>query len=334
MSRALPHIIYRGPRHNRRGFAVAAILYMLGLIGVIGGVIFSGNMQTIRSVLTVQNSLSVRSDLQAATNTLSAEAVFSTDNQTLCPPRSTHQTSGDPCATTPVALAQLGDLGSDPHLPANASSASSYGAPVEVGVFSAGAGMKQLDPYGHYYIYCRWENPRSTPAAPAFVLLSAGPDGNLQTTCGNSTAQGDDSLTMITVGDAINRAALWQADSSNNVSYGATGSKVTIDSNGDLNAAGNITAAGSLNAASAAIINSITASSLTTTGNITGSTGSFGDISGNSLEISGAATIGGTTTLGVLNAQASTLDSLTVNNSATMNGDLSVNGGDLILANG
>ncbi len=334
MNCAQPHNVPRGPRHNRRGFAVAAVLYLLGLIGVIGGVLYSGNMQTIRSVMTVQNSLSVRSDLQAATTTLSAEAVFSTDNQTLCPPRSIHQTSGDPCATAPVALTQLGDLGTDPHLPANAATASASGAPVEVGVFTAGAGLKQLDPSGHYYIYCRWENSRSTPAAPALVILSAGPDGNLQTKCGDSVAQGDDSLTMLTVGEAINRAALWQSDASNNVSYGSTGSKVTIDSNGDLNAAGNITAAGSLNGASAAITNGITASSLTTTGNISGGTGSFGDISGSSLEISGAATIGGTTTLGVLNAQASTLDSLTVTHDATIGGGLTIQGGDLVLANG
>ncbi len=320
---------YNPRRQNRRGFAVAAVLYLLGLIGVIGGVLYSGNMQSIRSVMTVQNSLSVRSDMLAASTTLSAEAVFSADNQTLCPPRSIHETGGNPCAAAPIALVQFADLSAtDPHLPANHAAASSSGAPVEVGVFAAGAGMKQLDPYGHYYIYCRWENPRSTPAAPAFVLLSAGPDGNLQTKCGDSAAQGDDSLTLLTVGEAINRAALWQSDASNNVSYGSTGSKVTIDSNGNLNAAGNITAAGILNGTSAAITNGITASTLTTTGNITGGTGSFGDISGSSLEISG------TSTLGVLNAQASTLDSLTVTNSATIGGGLSINGGDLILANG
>jgi hypothetical protein len=345
MSSALSHIAHRGSRHDRRGFAVAAILYMLGLIGVIGGVLYSSNMQIIRSIATTQNSLSVRSDMLAANNTLSAEAVFSTNNQTLCPPRSMHQTSGDPCAAAPVALTQLGDLGSDPHLPANAASASGLGSPVEVGVFMVGAGLKQLDPYGHYYIYCRWENSRSAPASPAFVLLSAGPDGNLQTKCGDTTVQGDDSLTMLTVGEAINRAALWQSDASNDVSYGATGSKVTVDSNGDLNAAGNITAAGNLYGASAAITNGVTASTLATTGdvsskdliasgNVIGSLGGFSDITTGSIEVSGAATVSGTTTLGVLNAQASTLDSLTVTNNATIGGGLTIQSGDLVLANG
>ena len=151
MSRALPHIVYRCPRHYRRGFAVAAILYMLGLIGVIGGIIFSGNMQSIRSVLTVQNSLTVRSDLQAASNTLSAEAVLGTDNQTLCPPRSVHETNGGICAAAPIALVQFADLTSTTQLPANYANAASSGSPVEVGVFAAGPGVKQLDPYGHYY---------------------------------------------------------------------------------------------------------------------------------------------------------------------------------------
>ena len=211
---------------------------------MLGGILFSSNMQITKSNIMVQNGLTVRSDLQAASNTLSAEGVFSADSTTLCPPRSTHQTSDNPCAAAPVALVQFGDLTNMSPLPANYTNAASTGSPTEVGVFAAGAGMKQLDAYGHYYIYCRWENQRSTPAASAFVLLSAGPDGNLQTQCGDTTAQGDDNMTMLTVGAAINRAALWQANGTSNVSYGATGTQVTIDSSGDLAVAGSFVATG------------------------------------------------------------------------------------------
>jgi hypothetical protein len=88
----------------RRGFAIAPILYILGLIGVMGGILFSNNMQLLKSNISVQNGLTVRSDLQAASSTLSAEAVFSTDNQTLCPPRSIHQTNGNVCAAVQQQL--------------------------------------------------------------------------------------------------------------------------------------------------------------------------------------------------------------------------------------
>jgi fibronectin-binding autotransporter adhesin len=202
-----------------------------------------------------------------------------------------------------------------------------------------------LDAYGHTYIYCRWENPRSSPAAPAFVLLSAGPNGKLETRCGDSSAQGDDGYLAMSVGVAINRAALWQANGSSNVTYGATGTQVVIDNSGD------ITAAGTLSALSAAITDGITASTLTTsgnilssgnvtgnninaTGNVNGDSGSFGSLSGSSLNISGTAMVVGTATLGSLSAGASSLNSLAVSGNASMNNGLSVQSGDIVLANG
>jgi len=257
---------------DRRGFAVGAILYILMLTGVMSGVLFSNNMQLLKSNVLVQNRLTIRSDLQAASNTLSAEAVFGTDNQTLCPPRSVHQLNGNNCATAPIALVDFADVSGN-QLPSNYASAASSGASSEVGVFVAGAGLKQLDPYGHYYIYCRWENPRSTPAARVFVLLSAGQDGVLQTACGDGAANGDDALVFLTVGEAINRATLWQADSQNGISYGATGSKLTVDANGNLTTSGSLTASssalsGTLSANSAAITSGLTAATITTTGDV------------------------------------------------------------------
>lgn len=230
-------------RHGQRGFALAPVLYALTLMGVASGILFSGHMQILHSTQTVQNAMTVKSDLQAAANTLSAEGVFSADGLTFCPPRSSHQSSGNPCALAPVSLIQFADYAGS-QLPANYTNASSTGSPAEIGVFSTGAGVKFLDPYGHAYIYCRWENPRSNPSANAFVLLSAGSDGNLQTKCGDTSAQGDDGYIAISVATAINRAALWQANG-NSISYGAAGSEITIDNSGNLAMAGNLAVAGS-----------------------------------------------------------------------------------------
>ncbi|MDD5585339.1 MAG: hypothetical protein PHY92_00080 [Alphaproteobacteria bacterium] len=226
---------------DRRGFAVGAILYMLALVGIVGGILFSNNMQVLKGNVSIQNSLTIRSDLQSASSTLSAEALLGADGQTLCPPRSVHALNDNNCDAAPVALVQFADVTGN-RLPGNYADAASSGSPAEVGVFAAGAGLKILDPYGRFYIYCRWENPRSSPAAPAFVLLSAGQDGVLQTKCGDSAAQGDDAFTFLTVGELINRSSLWQADTPNSVSYGATGSKVTIDDNGNVTTPGTVTA--------------------------------------------------------------------------------------------
>ena len=50
-------------------------------------------------------------------------------------------------------------------------SVSATGSQVEVGVFVAGSGAKVLDPRGHYYINCRWENPIGT--ANALMVIAA-----------------------------------------------------------------------------------------------------------------------------------------------------------------
>jgi hypothetical protein len=342
---------HRNNRSDTRGFVIAPILYLLGMIGVMAGVLFSGYSQILRSGMTVQNNTIVKSDLQAAANMLSAQSVFSGDGMTLCPPRSIHQTGGNPCNAAPVSLIQFGDYVGN-QLPANYAYAGTTGSPTEVGVFAAGSGVKVLDAYGHTYIYCRWENPRSNPAAPAFVLLSAGPNGKLETRCGDSSAQGDDGYLAMSVGAAINRAALWQANGSSNVTYGAIGTQVVIDNSGDITAAGNLNVSGNtalagtlgvtgsttLGALSSSgnITSSanITGNNLTATGSVNGASGSFSNLFGSSLNISGTVTVIGTSILGNLSAGASTLNSLAVTGNASMNNGLSVQGGDIVLANG
>jgi hypothetical protein len=60
------------------------------------------------------------------------------------------------------------------------------GSPVEAGVFKAGSGAKVLDPWGHYYVYCRWEN--TVGSANAIGLISGGANGLVETKCGDRRA--------------------------------------------------------------------------------------------------------------------------------------------------
>ncbi len=76
-------LIKRGARPGRAGFGVAPILYMLGLIGVGAGVLFSGYSQSIKNNIQMTNSLAVRSDLEAATTTMAASSVLDNDGNPL-----------------------------------------------------------------------------------------------------------------------------------------------------------------------------------------------------------------------------------------------------------
>src|ERR1700674_4135318 len=72
----------------RAGFGVAPILYMLGLIGVGAGVLFSSYSQSLRNNINMTNSVAVKNDLDAAATTLAATSVLgATDPSVLCPPQ-------------------------------------------------------------------------------------------------------------------------------------------------------------------------------------------------------------------------------------------------------
>ncbi len=114
-----------------------------------------------------------------------------------------------------------------PHL-----SARTTGAPTETGVFVAGSGLKQLDSWGHFYIYCRWENHTSPGSDPAFMVISAGPSGNLQTKCGDTTAQGDNLIIEWPVSTSIDRSAVWQTvtiGTQTSAQFGETGHQLNVD---------------------------------------------------------------------------------------------------------
>ena len=176
----------------------------------------------------------------------------------------------------------------------------SSGAPTEVGVFGGGSGIKQLDPYGHFYIYCRWENSRATPASPALMIISAGPDNVLDTKCGDTASQNDDSMLELSVGAAIQRSAIWQTDPNNNVYYGQTGSQLTITNTGGLTVPGALTVTGTANfAGSGTWDGDVTAPNFFGNfigGTVAGSTGNFsGDVGvGGMLGVTGATTLNST----------------------------------------
>ena len=89
LKRPLPrHAEVRGRAPSlRAGFALAPVLYLLALIGVGAGILFSGYSQVLRSGQQMSNAVSTRNDLQAIATTLAATSVLGyTDNTVLCPP--------------------------------------------------------------------------------------------------------------------------------------------------------------------------------------------------------------------------------------------------------
>ncbi len=306
---------------------------MLGLIGVGAAVLFSGYSQILRTNSNITNGLEAKNDLNANATTMAATSVLSADTTVLCPPTAAYnETTNCSTSTTPPPT-KLAAIAGQTQLPANTAGVSGTGAgqPREVGVFVAGSGMKQLDAWGHYYIVCRWENPTAPGSAPAFMIISGGPDGTLQTKCTDTAAQGDDLIIEWPVTVAVNRSAVWQATSTaggSQVQFGQVGTQLVVDQGGDLTTPGNLTVGGTTN------VQGLTATSITDTGALTaGSVTTTGNVTGNSLTITGNGTIGGTfgvtgaTSLSTLaTSGVATLNSATITNNATVGGTLGVTG--------
>jgi fibronectin-binding autotransporter adhesin len=317
------------PARNR-GFAIAPILYLLGLIGVGAGVLFSGYSQILRSNQTMSNTLASKNDLQGTATTLAASSWLSTDQTLLCPPMvgsNSPSTPSTKCSTATGAITVGTSFANAvaANLPANYASVSSAGSPVEVGVFAAGSGAKVLDPWGHYYIYCRWENSIGT--ANAIMVISAGADGKLATNCGSTTAGGDNLFVVWTTAVTQNRAAVWQTTTAGTsvtgAQFGATGTQVNIQTNGNVSIPGTLGVSGATALGTAGL--SVTGS--TSLAGLSASTGTFsGALSGTNGTFSGTLSATGTTTLGALSAGTSTLSSLSVTNNATVGGTLGVTG--------
>ncbi|HAX91245.1 MAG TPA: hypothetical protein DCY07_03430, partial [Rhodospirillaceae bacterium] len=232
-----PHI---RENYSRAGFAIAPILYLLTLAGVAGGVLFSSYSQVLRGNINVTNANTTKNDIAAAVTTLSATAVMGDDAETLCPPGSSDVVGGT-CEAVPQKMTLFADVpvADAAKLPIDYTIADDTGNPAEVGVFAAAAGVKQLDPWGHYYIYCRWQkkNIPAEVAQPAMAIISAGANATLETECGDATPQGDDQINVITVGTAINRAAVWQQTATGAV-YGSPDTKIIVSPEGVITAWG------------------------------------------------------------------------------------------------
>jgi trimeric autotransporter adhesin len=303
-----------------RGFAIAPILYLLGIIGVGAGILFSGFSQILRSGQNLETAMIAKSDLQAAATTLAATSWLSSDHTRLCPPIIGSGTPGEPSAECAQA-AGTKTVGASfknataTRLPAGYANAASSGSPIEVGVFAAGAGVKILDPWGHYYMYCRWEN--AIGSANALMVISAGPSGKLQTTCGDETARGDNLLVVWSTAVTQNRASVWQTVTQGTavtgVQFGATGTQLNIDAQGDVTIPGKLGVAGTT---------TLGAGGLAVEG--------VGDLAGGLVSTSGIFTKGlkvdSFVDDGALSAGSATLGSLSVTDDTSLNGALNVAG--------
>ena len=214
-------------RSSRAGFGVAPILYMLGLIGVGAGVLFSSYSQSLKANIQITNTLAAKNDLNAAETTLAATSV-TPDGSLLCPPQGGGASAS--CSTAPTAMIDIGSVStSDPHLPTSYTTATGAGATQESGIFAPAAGVKQLDPWGHYDIVCRWETSGS---GTAFQVISAGASGVIQTPCGSATAVGDNQIISVTAATALNHTSLWQKNAgATEIQYGASGIAATATGN-------------------------------------------------------------------------------------------------------
>ena len=200
---------------------LAPLLYMLALAGIGAAVMFSGYSQVLRSNAEMTAMNTARQQLQSAGQTLSATSVLDTATSSIVEP---------PLAT---AFASVTDSA---RLPTDYATADDSGAPDDTGVIGVSSGVRQLDPWGKYYVYCRWENQIATPSDPAIMVMSAGPDGELDTKCGDTTAVGDDRMTKLTVAEAINRANTWQVSSASQVKFGIDTDAVRVNQDGSMTA--------------------------------------------------------------------------------------------------
>ena len=206
---------------DQAGFMLAPLLYMLALAGIGTAVMFSGYGQVLRSNAEMTAINAVRQQLSSAGQTLSASSVLDSATSTILQP--------------PAAL-DFAAITDTARLPSNYAAVNGTGTPTTVGAVNVGSGVRQTDPWGKYYIYCRWENGVAAPASPSIMVISGGPDGALQTKCGDAAAQGDDRINRLSVAEAINRANVWQVNSASQVKFGVASNPVQVNADGSMQA--------------------------------------------------------------------------------------------------
>lgn len=284
-------------RRQRQGFALAPILYILALAGVGGSVLFSGYSQVLAANMAVAAKGKAQNDTMAAGDVLAADSVLDAISLTVKPP-AVVALDAEGIATTRLPKMADGSQFSGT-LIQGASGA-------EIGVLPITAGISQTDPYGRYYIYCRWESSQANATAPGFAIISAGADGKLQNGCEQSAAPiaSDDLVQHLAVANIRARAGTWQARGAGKFAFGIDNSaKVGIGTqnpDAQLDVVGDGKISGEIEAASATINGSA----------------SMGSLTASSATISGGLNVNGTTTI----------KALTATGNATINGDMTVTG--------
>ncbi|MGO9547289.1 MAG: beta strand repeat-containing protein [Rhodomicrobium sp.] len=183
---------------------------------------FSGYSQVLRSNAEMTAINSVRQQLNSAAQTLSAASSLDAGTGTIL---------------NPPAVMAYGSVTDTARLPSGYAGVNGTGSPDGYGVISPSVGVRQLDPWGKYYIYCQWNSAIATATLPSISVISAGPDGVLQTKCGDNAAQGDDRINKLSVAEAVNRANVWQVNGASQVKYGAAANAVQVNSDGSMTAA-------------------------------------------------------------------------------------------------
>jgi hypothetical protein len=295
---------------------LAPLLYMLALAGIGAAVMFSGYSQILRSNAEMTAMNVARSQLQSAGQTLSASSVLDSATSSIVQP---------PAVYSAATVASGADAA---RLPTNYANAGNTGTPHDVGVIDVSSGVRQLDPWGKFYIYCRWENDM-LPAhlsSPAIMVISAGPDGTLDTKCGDTTAQGDDRIITSTVAETINRANVWQVSSSSQVKFGLDSNAVRVNQDGSLQAASLIVTEPAAGNATPIILKDKNGTTVFTVSNAGAvSAGSYSATSGTFTTLS----VSGTAGIGALNVTGATTvgSTLGVTGATTLTGALTANGG-------
>ena len=324
-------------RNPRAGFALGPILYLLGLIGIGAGILFSGYSQILRSNIQITRDMEVKNDLNAAATTLAATSVLgATDNTILCPPQGGNATTN--CTQAPVRMESFATVAAStdaPKLPGSYASAGTTNPSVgfETGVFAPAAGFKQVDPFGHFYIYCRWENAVSDGTDNSLMVISAGPDGVLNTTCSDTVAKGDDMMLAWPAPTAVNRSAIWQTTSGasgTQAQFGEVGHQMYVDAMGNVTIPGALSVTGTAafggqgNFGGAVTAPSFNGSVTGTTGVFTGAVSAGGGFLGDLTGSVNGGTISGTT--GTFSSDVAVTGNLGVTGATTLSSTLGVTG--------
>ena len=300
-------------QNNRAGFMLAPLLYMLALGGIGAAVMFSGYSQVLRSNAEMTSVNAVRQQLSTAAQTLSATSTLTSGNTILTPPSVT-------------AFAAVTDTA---RFPTSHTTVNATGTPTAYGVLDTASGVRQLDPWGKYYLYCKWDSAIATGTNPSISIISAGPDGALQSKCGDNAAVGDDRINKLSVAEAINRANVWQVNSSSQVQFGNTAGAVKVDSGGNMNVdsmavgsgatatSGNVYANGNVRGATMTSAGALTAGSLSTGGTLSAGSTTVGTLS------AGATSVSSLTSAGAISGGATTVSSLTSSGGVSATGTIS-----------